>query len=140
MSRIFWIPVQQQQPGQVARPIADLSLGAWVASNGGSLASVTGEETKNSADYAIANTPSAFEVQLSPVSEPVSTDSHVLRYEIAAASGVMTMNLRNNGATIASWVHDPAPTVLTTFEQTLTTTQAGNINWAYPLTLQCVAS
>lgn len=112
---------------QYARPTAEVTTGTWVSSLGGSLAAAIDETTANDTDYISTTYASICEVALGTLTDPAVSTGHKVRYRIAADSGAIVVRLRQGTTTIASWTHNPAPTSLTTFEQTLSGAEADSI-------------
>ena len=121
---------------QYARPTSDVTTGAWVSSLGGSLAAAIDETPANDADYIGTTYGSTCEAALGSLADPTSSTSHKVRYRIAADAGAIVVRLRQGATTIASWTHNPAPTSLTTFEQTLSGAEADSITDYSALKLQ----
>lgn len=134
MSRIFWIPLGVTV--QYARPTSDVTTGAWVSSLGGSLAAAIDEAIADDADYIGTTYGSTCEVGLGSLADPGVSSGHKVRYRIAADAGAIVVRLRQGTTTIASWTHDPAPTSLSTFEQTLSGAEADSITDYSALKLQ----
>lgn len=121
---------------QYARPVSDTSAGTWVSFPSGTLASCLDEVAVDTGDYIVTLNASTCEVQLGTISDPGVLTGHGLDYELSASTGGIKVRLRNNGATVKEWVHSPAPSSPTLYNQTLNTTEAGTINWSFPLSLQ----
>lgn len=135
--RIFWVP---GVAAQFARPTADSSTGTWTASTGSDLFAMLDETTADDGDYIITSGASTCDVSLGYLSDPGVNTDHIVRYRISATSGGMIVRLRNNGSTIASATHAPAPTSLTTFALSLTTGEADACDFSYPFSLQFEAT
>ena len=112
---------------QYARPTSDVTTGAWVSSLGGSLAAAIDETIADDADYISTTYGSVCEVVYGSLADPGVSSGHKVRYRIAADAGGIIVRLRQGATTIASWTHNPAPTSLTTFEQTLSGAEADSI-------------
>lgn len=121
---------------QYARPTSDVTTGAWVSSLGGSLAAAIDEATADDADYISTTYGSVCEVALGSLADPAISTGHKVRYRIAADAGAIVVRLRQGTTTIASWTHNPAPTSLSTFEQTLSGAEADSITDYSALKLQ----
>lgn len=108
---------------QLLIPSSDVSAGAWAPSTGTSLAAMLDEAAASDVDYDSTTTvSSSFEVALSVGGDPLVSTGHIVRYRIDQP---MTVALMQGATTIASW--SQSPTVLTTYEQTLTGAQADAI-------------
>ena len=125
---------------QYARPTSDVTTGAWVSSLGGSLAAAIDETIADDADYIGTTYGSTCEVALGSLADPGVSTGHKVRYRIAADAGAIVVRLRQGATTIASWTHNPAPTSLSTFEQTLSGAEADSITDYSALKLQFEAS
>ena len=113
---------------QYARPTSTISSGAWIPSTGATLYETIDETSPNDADFNSTVSVSTFEVKLSAVSDPLSSVGHYVRYRINGSGGAnMTVSLMNGAVTIASWSHTPAPASPTTYEQTLSESEANAI-------------
>jgi hypothetical protein len=119
---------------QYARPLSDVQIGSWSFSSGLELSSCIDEETANDFDYAFYQgtaTLSYCEVLLSSVTDPsLSTGHHVwYRCNRQPTNRTITCVVRlMQGATqIASWTHTNGPDTTTTFDQTLSESQADSI-------------
>lgn len=121
---------------QLARPSADISSGNWVSSLGGPLYAAIDEVTADDADYIGTTYGSVCEVALGSLADPGVSSGHKVRYRIAADAGGIVVRLRQGATTIASWTHNPAPTSLSTFEQTLSGAEADSITDYSALKLQ----
>ena len=121
---------------QYARPTSDVTTGAWVSSLGGSLAAAIDEAIADDADYIGTTYGSICEVALGSLADPGVSSGHKVRYRIAADAGAIIVRLRQGATTIASWTHNPAPTSLTTYEQTLSGAEADSITDYSALKLQ----
>jgi hypothetical protein len=125
---------------QYAHPTADAATGAWTASTGSDLFAMLDEATADDADYISTTYASICEVALGGLSDPASSAGHKVRYRIAADAGAVIVRLRQGATTIASWTHNPAPTSLSTFEQTLSGAEADSITDYSALKLQFEAT
>jgi hypothetical protein len=125
---------------QYAHPTADAATGAWTASTGADLFAMLDEAAADDADYISTTYASICEVALGSLSDPASSAGHKVRYRIAADAGAIIVRLRQGATTIASWTHNPAPTSLSTFEQTLSGAEADSITDYSALKLQFEAT
>lgn len=123
-------------PPQIAVPSADVSAGGWTASTGSDLYAMLDEAAADDGDYITTTGASTCEVTLDSLSDPASSTGHIVRYRISSTGGGITVRLRQGTTTIASWTHSPAPTSLTTYEQTLSGAEADSITDYSALKLQ----
>lgn len=121
---------------QYAHPTADVATGAWIASTGSDLFAMLDEAAADDADYIGTTYGSTCEVALGSLVDPSVSSGHKVRYRIAADAGAIVVRLRQGTTTIASWTHNPAPTSLSTFEQTLSGAEADTITDYSALKLQ----
>ena len=125
---------------QYARPTSDVTAGTWTASSGSDLYAMLDETSASDADYIVTTGASTCEVALGSLSDPSSSTGHKVRYRLSANTGGITVRLREGTTTIATWTHAPAPTSLTTYEQTLTGGEADSITNYAALKLQFEAT
>jgi hypothetical protein len=125
---------------QYARPTSDVSAGTWTASSGSDLYAMLDETSASDSDYIVTTGASTCEVALGSLTDPASSSGHIVRYRISATSGGITVRLRQGTTTVATWVHAPAPTSLTTYAQTLTSGEADSITDYTALRLQFEAT
>ncbi len=125
---------------QLARPVSDVTAGTWTASTGSDLYAMLDETVASDADYIVTTAASTCEVALGSVSDPASSGGHVVRYRISANTGGITVRLRQGTTTIAAWTHNPAPSSLTTYAQTLSGAEADSITDYAALKLQFEAT
>lgn len=121
---------------QFARPISDVSAGTWTASSGSDLYAMLDEAAASDADYIVTTGTSTCEVALAGLNDPAVSTGHIVRYRISSTTGGITVRLRQGTTTIASWTHNPAPTSLTTYSQTLSAGEADSITNYGALKLQ----
>lgn len=121
---------------QYARPTSDVSTGTWTASSGSDLFAMLDETTASDADYIVTTGASTCEVALAGLNDPAVSTGHIVRYRISSTTGGITVRLRQGTTTIASWTHNPAPTSLTTYSQTLSAGEADSITNYGALKLQ----
>jgi len=112
---------------QYSRPTSDVTAGTWTASTGSDLFAMLDETTVSDTDYIVTTGASTCEVALGSMSDPAVSTGHKVRYRLSATSGGITVRLRQGTTTIATWTHAPAPSSLTTYEQTLTGGEADSI-------------
>ena len=122
---------------QKGNPDADVTTNSWTNELGGTtnLYASIDEAEANDGDYISSPTvnngsTSYYECSLEPLSDPLSSSSHIVRYRLGRASGsgsvTITVSLRQGASTeIASWQHTSPSTV--TYAQTLTAGQADAI-------------
>lgn len=133
----FFTPVVT---AQYASPSSDVSSGTWTASSGSDLYAMLDESVPDDGDYIVTTGASTCEVALGSLSDPAASTGHVVRYRISSTGGGITVRLRQGTTTIASWTHSPAPTSLTTYEQTLSGAEADSITSYAALKLQFEAT
>ena len=120
---------------QLLRPSSDISAGSWTPSSGVNLFATLNESVASDATYDLTSQASTFEVGMTAGTSPGVTTGHVVRYRIL---GAVTVSLRQGTTTIASW--SQAPSVMTSFAQTLTGVQAAAITNYAALSLQFQAT
>ena len=120
---------------QLLGPSSDLSAGTWTPSSGPSLFAMLNEAVANDATFDVTSQASTFKVSLAAGVNPGVTTGHIVRYRIV---GSQTVSLMQGVTVIASW--SQAPTVMTTFAQTLTGVQAALITDYAALSLQFQAT
>ncbi|MBL0307655.1 MAG: hypothetical protein IPQ25_16995 [Chitinophagaceae bacterium] len=125
---------------QLQRPVSDVSAGTWTASTGSDLYAMLDETSVNDADYIVTTGASTCEVALGSLTDPAVSTGHKVRYRLSANTGGITVRLREGTTTIATWTHNPAPSALTTYEQTLTGGEADSITNYAALKLQFEAT
>ena len=123
---------------QMAFPSADISLGGWTPSAGGSpteLWPMIDEATPDDSDYIQSVlTPSndTCEVRLQVLGDPAVSTGHVVRYRysksFAAGRVDLTVKLMDGGIEIASFTHSDISTTDTQADQTLSAAQADSIS------------
>lgn len=116
-------------PPQFARPTIDVTVGNWTPSSGTDLYAMLDEETPSDADYIETETADdTCEIKFGALNDPEVSTGHKVRYRVMGngVSGV-TVKLVCGTTVIATWTHDPAPATETTYEQTLTGTEADAI-------------
>jgi fibronectin-binding autotransporter adhesin len=105
---------------QFARPNADVSDGAWTPSTGADNYAVLDETTVSDTDYSSVTSNSTLRVGLSSVSTP-DTGTRTLRYRLnGSPAKKLIVRLIENTTTKETFTHDPAPSALTTYSQTVT--------------------
>ena len=91
---------------QFGRPSSDVSAGGWAPSTGGDLYAVIDEVVADVGDYAYVEGADTFEVGLSSVDDPVSSDDHVVRWHWesngTAGKEYGSVTLRQSTTTIAT--------------------------------------
>lgn len=135
---------------QLLKPASDVAAGAWTtqAGSGTGLYAVIDEVSVSDSDYIqseIKPSSSVCTIALEAGSDPGVHTGHLVRYRYAknAASGNaigLTVRLMQGATEIASWTHTNISESWTTVEQTLTSTQAGNITDYSVLRLQFEAT
>lgn len=125
---------------QYARPVSDVSAGGWTASTGSDLFAMLDEAAADDGDYITTTSASTCEVALGSLSDPAVSTGHIVRYQLSADAGGITVRLRQGTTTIATWTHAPAPASLTLYEQTLSSGEANSITDYTALRLQFEAT
>jgi len=111
-------------------PDGDVSAGNWTPSTGGTLWGTIDEGNPSDADYDVNINAAGgfFEVSLPNPPDPSMSSGHYVNYRIEGGTGSMVVSLRQGAGTqIASWTHDPAPSVPTTFSQVLSAAETDAI-------------
>jgi hypothetical protein len=137
------IPAMLQVGGAIAPPVSDISTGPWTSSDGGVLFDDIDEPVSDDSNYISTTAAGSAIFGLAPIADPGSHLGHVIRYRIRGngATNVRVALLQGPSNTeVAGWTHTPAPINWVTYEQTLTTTQAGNITDYTALRLEVTAS
>ena len=124
---------------QYARPDDDESVDNWTTSGGSSsdLFEEIDEETANDSDH-IEATDSGMSDEvaiftLSDVTDPSSSADHKVIYrvqgtdEMESGGPQITVQLLENSTSRASWTRTPSTSAITTYTETLTSTQADSI-------------
>lgn len=115
-------------PAQTSVPSSDITANQWLPSTGGSLFAMVDETVADDADFIYTNTPSLCTLGLQSLTDPNDDTGHVVSYR-ARGDGALALRTKlwQGSAEIASWVTSGAPYSLTTYVQSLTTTQASSI-------------
>lgn len=123
-----------------ARPSADLSAGAWLASSGTDLYAMIDEASADATDYIHTNSPGACEIALGAVADPETSSGQVVRYQTWSDTGSgLTVRLKQGATVIAEWQHASLPTAPTIFAQALSTEQCNAITDYTDLRFEFVA-
>lgn len=126
---------------QYLRPSSDASAGTWTASAGASLYGTLDEISPDDGDYITTTGSSTCKVSLGTASDPSPTTTpHKVRYRISSNYGGIIVRLKQGATTIATWVHNPAPVVPTTFTRVLSAGEVSSINYANALELEFEAT
>ena len=116
------------RPIQFARPNADISDGAWVATSGVDLFAMIDEASASDTDYIRTSSTSIATIGVASMQDPAASDAHYVRYRIGAANGKsMIVRLMQGAVQIASWTHSGLSAAPTTYQQTLSQVQADSI-------------
>lgn len=124
---------------QTVYPASDISAGNWTPSTGISLYATINENPASDVQYDSTPNASTMVVKLQSASSPGVTTGHVVNYRCKGA-GILTIDLMQGATVIATWTHNPAPAVYTTFAQAVTSLQAANITDYTDLRLRFAAS
>ncbi len=125
-----------------ARPIADVSAGAWTPSSGSDLYAMLDEETASDADYVLTGSASAFEVKLAPL-DPSAATAHTLRWRVPdgfSPVGSLTITLREGASTEIAVVYSGTVTADTDYSYTLTAGEVAAISDYTDLRVRVVSS
>ena len=133
-------------PGTVqrARPSSDISSNGWLPSSGSDLYAMLDETSYNDSDYIYSPdnpTTQAAEVKFSAITDPGVNTGHVLRFRLAAVGQdtVFDVYLMCGATQIATWQKTVIAGVTTTYSETLTVGEAGNITDYSDLRIKVVA-
>lgn len=156
MARISWVEFEAPAPrrkgrkpkggrmAQFGRPISDVTVVGWTEDDGTTtnLFDQIDESSASDTDYLKTATPpaanSVYVAKLSTVTDPGTDAGHVFRYrigkdQVGGNSVDFTVQVRQGytnegtmGTLVAEWTHSNV-TTLSTFSQSLTTTQAASI-------------
>lgn len=102
----------------------------WVASSGTNLRDMVDETAASDSDYIYTESVGGtVDLPFQYALDPATPNKHVVRYRIKGdGTSGMTVALRQGtSSTIASWTHDPVSTSFTTYEQTLSSSEADSI-------------
>jgi hypothetical protein len=113
-----------------ARPIADISSGAWSPSAGADLYAMLDEESASDADYVLTSSASTFEVRMAPL-DPSAATNHTLRWRVPAGFtpvGSLTITLRQGASTQIATIYSGAVTADTDYSYTLTSGEVAAIS------------
>lgn len=123
-----------------ARPVGDISKGAWQPSSGTDLFPMLDDMAINNSDYISAAGAATCELALAAVRDPGTSANQVVRYLAhAPAGGGLTVELRQGATLIAGWTHATLPATETIHEQALTTQQCDSITNYGDLRIKLVA-
>jgi hypothetical protein len=110
------------------RPVSDVSVGAWVSSNGLNLFGVLNEVVANDEDYISTATPGACTVALNTASVPGPGQTVAVRYRAASQTGAtLIARLKQGNTTIASVTHVGITSTFDEYSMTLTASQLATI-------------
>jgi len=124
---------------QTVYPASDISAGNWTPSTGISLYATINESPASDVQYDSTPNASTMVVKLQAASSPGVSTGHIVNYRCQGA-GILTVDLMQGATVIATWTHNPAPAVYTTFAQAVTSLQAANITDYTDLRLRFAAS
>lgn len=115
---------------QRAAPTSTVTAGSWLPSTGASLPAMIDEQTPDDdGDYIATQTPGDYcEFAISVLIDPTTGTNHLPAYRIwgNGTSGI-EVTVKQGATVIATFTHDPAPTTPTTYNQTLSGTEADSI-------------
>jgi hypothetical protein len=114
-------------PPQLLAPASDVSAGGWTPSSGSDLYAMLDETSYSDTDYIVSSTASVCTLALAAGSDPAVSTGHILRYRMLSGVGSVSVALKQNTTTIASWGPHALTTSAQDFAQTLTGGQADSI-------------
>lgn len=121
-------PAEVDDAPRFARPMRDVSKGAWQPSIGTDLYAMLDEATLDLGDFMTASTAALCEIALGPVADPGTSSGQVVRYEAHAPDGGnLTVTLKQGNIVIASRIHAALPVLPTMHELALTPQQCDSI-------------
>jgi hypothetical protein len=122
--RLIWIPdaVSVTLP-TIGRPLSTITSGAWTATGGtGGLPGAINETTHSATEYISVASASMCELVLDTTAYPGGATQVLSYWASSTAGSTLTVRLRQNGVTVASWTH-PLTTTDTLYQQPLTAPQ-----------------
>jgi hypothetical protein len=108
-------------------PVSDVSDGSWLPSTGTDLYATVDESSYSDTDYIYAASATTCTLALATGTDPAVSTGHVLRYRLLAGSGAVTVTLKQNTTTIASWGPHTLSGSAQDFAQTLSAGEADSI-------------
>jgi hypothetical protein len=129
---------------QKARPGSDISAGGWLPSTGSDLYAMLDETSYNDSDYIYSPdnpTTETAEIKFTSITDPGVHTGHTLRFRLAAVGQdtVFDVYLMCGATQIATWQKTVVAGDTTTYTETLTTGEAGNITDYTDLRIKVVA-
>jgi hypothetical protein len=129
---------------QKARPGSDISAGGWLPSTGSGLYAMLDETSYNDSDYIYSPdnpTTETAEIKFTSITDPGVHTGHTLRFRLAAVGQdtVFDVYLMCGATQIATWQKTVVAGDTTTYTETLTTGEAGNITDYTDLRIKVVA-
>jgi hypothetical protein len=129
---------------QKARPGSDISAGGWLPSSGSDLYAMLDETSYNDSDYIYSPdnpTTETAEIKFTSITDPGVHTGHTLRFRLAAVGQdtVFDVYLMCGATQIATWQKTVVAGDTTTYTETLTTGEAGNITDYTDLRIKVVA-
>lgn len=107
-------------PTQTSVPSSDVSAGAWTPSSGASLWEVVDETPYSDADYIVASSNTACVIGMSTPVFP-GLGERTLSYRLSGSpEKKILVTYVADGATLATFTHDPAPSSITQYDQSVT--------------------
>lgn len=134
-----WIQQVIQADPRYARPTTDTATGAWTPSTGTSLAGCIDETSYDDADYIATQTSAVCTMTLGPVTDPVSSGGHVIKFRAKSPnSNTLTVTLKQGGTTIKTSTTAALTSSFADYTMTLTGAEADSITdyTALSITLQ----
>jgi hypothetical protein len=131
---------------QIARPSSDIatSPNGWLPSTGSDLFDMINESAYDDNDYIYSPdnpTNQIAEVKFTSITDPGVNTGHILRFRLAAVGQdtVFDVSLMCGGTQIATWQKTVVAGATTSYEETLTVGEAGNITDYTDLRIRVVA-
>jgi hypothetical protein len=129
---------------QIARPSTDISANGWLPSTGSDLFDMINESAYDDNDYIYSPdnpTNQIAEVKFTSITDPGVNTGHILRFRLAAVGQdtVFDVSLMCGGTQIATWQKTVVAGATTSYEETLTVGEAGNITDYTDLRIRVVA-
>jgi hypothetical protein len=113
---------------QYARPVADLSQGAWTASSGSDLFAMVDEQPANDADFITATNPAVCLLRLAPVVDPQTSNGQSIRIRAKSARATtLIATLKQGTTTIATGTISGVASGWTDYEVQLSSAQCDAI-------------
>lgn len=113
---------------QYARPVADISQGAWTASSGSDLYAMVDEQPANDSDFITASNPAVCELRLAPVVDPQTSNGQAIKIRAKSSRGTtLIATLKQGTTTIATGTISGVSSSWTDYEVVLSAAQCDSI-------------